>query len=167
MQLFGFSDADWAGCLDSRKSITGYCFFIGSSLVSWRAKKQQTVSRSSSEAEYRALSISSCELQWILYIVNDLRVNCDRPPVIYCDNQSAIHIAANPVFHEHTKHLEIDCHFVREKVQDGTLKLLPIASKSQLADFFTKALSPSVFTPFISKLGMIDLYHGPACGGCY
>lgn len=94
----------------------------------------------------------------------NLKVTCHRPPVLYCDNQSAIHIVANPVFHERTKHLEIDCHFVREKVQNGVLKLLPIASKSQLADFFTKAISANVFVPFISKLGMMDLYHAPACG---
>lgn len=144
-------------------------FFIGSSLVSWRSKKQLTVSRSSSEAEYRALSTALCELQWILYILGDLKVTCHRPPVLYCDNQSAMHIVANPVFHERTKHLEIDCHFVREKVQNGVLRLLPISSKSQLADFFTKALHPGVFVPFLSKLGMTNLYHAPACrggGGC-
>ncbi|KAK2390516.1 putative mitochondrial protein [Trifolium repens] len=159
LQLLGFTDADWAGCLDSRRSTSGYCFFLGSSLISWRAKKQHTVSRSSSEAEYRALSFASCELQWLVYLLTDLNVQCAKPPVLYCDNQSALHIAANPVFHERTKHLEIDCHFVREKLQQGVFKLLPIHTKSQLADFFTKALPPKAFSSFITKLNMLDIYH--------
>ena len=162
IQLLGFSNANWAGCLDSRRFISGYCFILGASLISWRAKKQHTVSRYSSEAEYRALSTAACELQWLLYLIHDLHITCTRPPVPYCDNQSALHIAANPVFHERTKHLEINYHFVHNKIQEGVLRLLPISSKEQLADFFTKALPPPSFVPSIFKLGMIDIYHAPA-----
>ncbi|PNX92176.1 putative copia-type protein [Trifolium pratense] len=164
IQVLGFADAYWANCLDSRRSTSGYCFFLGSSLISWRAKKQHTVSRSSSEAEYHSLSFASCELQWLLYLLKDLQVTCVRPATLYCDNQSAIHIASNPVFHERTKHLKIDCHFVRDKVQQGVFKLLPISTKSQLADFFTKALPPKSFNSFISKLSMLNIYYAPACG---
>jgi hypothetical protein len=164
IQILGYADADWAGCVDTRKSTSGYCFFIGSSLISWKAKKQQTVARSSSEAEYRALASAVCELQWLLYLLSDLNVKCSRPPVLYCDSQSAIHIASNPVFHERTKHLEIDCHLIREKLQKGVLKLLPISTNDQLADFLTKALSYPKFEHFITKLNMINIYSGSTYG---
>ena len=151
--------------MDTRRSISGQRFFLGHSLVSWRTKKQLTVSRYSSEAEYRALASASCELQWLTYLLRDLEVTCIKPLVLYCDNQSALHIATNPVFHERTKHLEIDCHLVRDKVQAGIMKLLPVSSKDQLADFFTKPLLPQPFNILLSKLGMLNIYHSPACGG--
>jgi hypothetical protein len=161
LHLIGFSDADWAGCKDTRRSISGQCFFIGKSLISWRTKKQLTVSRSSSEAEYRALAAATCELQWLLYLFKDLHLSCSKSPVLYCDNRSAIYIAANPVFHERTKHLEIDCHLVREKLLSGLMKLLPVPSKHQLADLFTKSLLPQPFTLLLSKLGLLNLYGSP------
>lgn len=158
----GYLDADWAGCQDTRRSISGYCFYIGRSLVSWKAKKQVTVSQSSSEAEYRALAYATCELQWLLFLLKDLRVSCHKTPALFCDNQSALHIAANPVFHERTKHLEIDCHVVREKLQAGILKLLPIPTALQVADIFTKALQPRVFRGFITKLAMVNIFPSSA-----
>lgn len=165
LHLQGFSDADWAGCIETRRSISGQCFFLGNSLISWRTKKQMTVSRSSSEAEYRALASAACEMQWLLYLLRDLHVKSSKPPVLFCDNQSALHIAANPVFHERTKHLDIDCHIVREKLLAGIFKLLPVSSQDQLADFFTKPLLPQPFGILLSKLGLLDLYQPPPCGG--
>jgi len=165
LHLHGFSDADWAGCIDTRRSISGQCFFHNDSLISWRTKKQLTVSRSSSEAEYRALASATCELQWLLYLLRDLHVTCSKLPVLFCDNHSALHIAANLVFHDRTKNLDIDCHIVREKLHVGILKLLPVSSKKQLADFFTKPLLPQPFGLLLYKLGLIDIYQPPPCGG--
>jgi len=113
LHLLGFNNADWATCVHIHRSTTGYCFFIGSSLISWKTKKQSTISRSSVDVEYRALESTTCELQRLIYLLCDLHISCGNCPVLYCDNQSALHIVANPVFHEMTKHLEIDCHIVR------------------------------------------------------
>ncbi|MCI68850.1 copia protein, partial [Trifolium medium] len=81
----------------------------------------------------RALAAATCELQWLIYVFKDFHVTTVKPLVLYCDNLSAIHIAANPVFHERTKHLEIDCHLVLEKLHSGLMKLLPVSSQHQLA----------------------------------
>lgn len=120
-----FSDSDWEGCLDTRRS-TGFSVHIGDSLVSWCSKKQHTVSRSSLEAEYCALTTTTCELQWLTYPLTNLRIPFKELALLYCDNQSALQIASNQMFHEHTKH--IDCHLVREKVHYGLVKLLPLFS---------------------------------------
>lgn len=93
-----FSDLDWAGCVDSRRSIIGFSISLGSSPISWRSKKQTTVSRSSSEAEYRALASTTCELQWLTYLLVDLHVPFIRPALLYSDNQSTLQIANNQVF---------------------------------------------------------------------
>ncbi|CAJ2632157.1 unnamed protein product [Trifolium pratense] len=164
LKLSGFADSDWATCPTTRKSVTGYCVFLGSSLISWKSKKQSTVSKSSTEAEYRALASLTCELQWLMYLFKDLHISFSSPASVFCDNKSAIYLAHNPTLHERTKHIEIDCHIIREKIQSGLLRLFPIPSAAQTADVLTKPLHSPQFLHLISKLGLHDI-HSPACGG--
>ena len=115
-EVCGYSDADWAGSFD-RKSTTGFCTFVGGNLVTWKSKKQNVVARSSAEAEYRAMASTASELTWVRQVLADLNITNHEPIKMFCDNQAARHIASNPVFHERTKHIGVDCHFIREKIQ--------------------------------------------------
>ncbi|RVW66926.1 Retrovirus-related Pol polyprotein from transposon RE1 [Vitis vinifera] len=130
--LRAFSDADWAGDPTNRRSTTGYCFLLGSSLISWRSKKQTFVARSSTEAEYRALADTTSELLWLRWLLKDLGVSTSSATPLYCDNQSAIHIAHNDVFYERTKHIEINCHFICYHLVHGALKLFFVSPKISL-----------------------------------
>ncbi|RVW55533.1 Retrovirus-related Pol polyprotein from transposon RE2 [Vitis vinifera] len=119
-QVVGYTDADWAGSPTDRRSTS--------------------VARSSAEAEYRAMALATCELIWLRHLLQELRFGKDEQMKLICDNQAALHIASNPVFHERTKHIEVDCHFIREKIASGCIATSFVNSNDQLADIFTKSL---------------------------
>ncbi|KAJ9555847.1 hypothetical protein OSB04_010461 [Centaurea solstitialis] len=152
--LRGFSDADWDGDMTDRRSTTGYCFFLGDSLISWRSKKQSLTARSSTEAEYRALADTTQELIWLRWLLSDMGAPQRSPTPLWCDNNSAIQIAHNDVFHERTKHIEIDCHFTRQHVVRNTIQLHPISTLDQPADIFTKAHLLGRFRELVHKLNL-------------
>ena len=112
-----FTDVDWVRSKEDRRSTSGYCVFVGGNLVSWKSKKQGVVSRSSAKSKYRAMAQSVCEIIWLHQLLMEVDIMTVVPAKLWCDNQVALHIASNPVFHERAKHIEIDCHFVREKIQ--------------------------------------------------
>jgi len=156
-RLRAYYDSDWAGCPLTRRSTIGYCVFLGPSLISWKLKRQKTVSLSSAEAKYRAMTGACCELTWLRYLLNDLEL-LHKPALLYCDNKAALHIAANLVFHERTRHIEMDCHYIRDKIQDGSVITRNVHSEHQLANILTKTLGKEMFLPMIHKLGVQDIH---------
>ena len=157
LKVEAYTDADWAGSPD-RKSISGYCTFLGGNLVTWRSKKQNVVARSSAEAEFRAMAQGVCELLWLKGLLEDLGVSVHLPMMLFCDNKAAISIAHNPIQHDRTKHVEIDRHFIKEKLESGLICMPFVQSGDQLADVFTKGIGSKSFHPILVKLGMCDIY---------
>ncbi|XP_060212165.1 uncharacterized mitochondrial protein AtMg00810-like [Lycium barbarum] len=156
--VVAYSNVDWAGCLDSRRSTTGFVVFLGSKLISWRAKKQPTVSRSSTEAEYRAIAYTVAETSWIRHVLCELGLYLREPIRVLCDNVSSTYMSRNPVFHDHSKHIDIYYHYVRDKVAQGGLVVQYVPSHLQLADIFTKGLSSSRFCFVRDNLSVISVH---------
>lgn len=150
--LIGYSDADWARCIETRRSTYGYFIFFGGNLVSWSAKKQPTVSRSSCESEYRAMANTAAELIWITHLLRDLNALPSERPTLLCDNLSAIFLSQNPVAHKRAKHIDIDHHFIRELILAGKLHTKFVPTRLQVADIFTKPLPRLLFERFRDQL---------------
>uniref|UniRef100_A0A2N9IQ13 Integrase catalytic domain-containing protein n=1 Tax=Fagus sylvatica TaxID=28930 RepID=A0A2N9IQ13_FAGSY len=153
-----FTDADYAGSQTDRRSTTGLSTFYGNHLISWKSKKQAVVSRSSAEAEYRAMAQGTCEILWLRSILNELGFTEKDSSQLFCDNKSAIMLASDSVLHERSKHIEVDIHFIREKIRSGIIVPSFVPSSDQTADVLTKPVGPSLLQSSIVKLGLIDIF---------
>lgn len=165
-ELVAYSDADWGCDPNDRKLMGGFCIYLGGNLVSWSSKKQSVVARSSTESEYRSLAATSTEITWLMSLLRDLKILNLKTPMIWCDNHSAASLAANPVHHRRTKHMEIDVHFVRNKVLNKELEIRFVPSHDQTADIMTKPLGGDRFNYLSSKLNVTER-HSRLRGGCW
>ena len=156
LNLAGYCDADWTGCVDDRRSTSGGCFFLGNNMVSWHSKKQNCVSLSTAEAEYIALGSCCTQLLWMRQMLVDYGYVSD-PMLVHCDNMSAINLTKNPVQHSRTKHVDLRHHFVRELVELKLVIIEHVSSENQLADIFTKPLDFNTFLGLRKALGIVDL----------
>jgi hypothetical protein len=130
--------------------------FFGSNLIAWSARKQATISRSSTEAEYKAVGDATTEIIWVQSLLQELGISQPQPPILWCDNIGATYLSANPVFHAQTKQIEVDYHFVWERVSQKRLLIKFISSKDQLADIFTKCLPLQQFEFYRHNITLLD-----------
>ena len=155
-KLLRYSDSDWCGDVDDRKSTTGYMFFMGDTAFTWYSKKQPIVSLSTCEAEYVAASCCVCHAIWLRRLLSELNCPQQKSTEVRIDNKSAIELAKNPVHHERSKHIDVRFHFIREHVKEKNVHLCHVASRDQIADVLTKPLSRNLFDAYKRLMGMKD-----------
>ncbi len=154
IELTGFTDSDWANCLDTRRSVGGYAFSLGSGMISWACQKQKTVASSSCEAEYTAAYESCKEAVWLRSLLTGIDLAPTRATTILCDNNAAINLSEDPSLHQRVKHINIKYHFLRERAQSRDIKLSYINTHDNPADIFTKALPKIQFIKLRALLGL-------------
>lgn len=157
LNIEGYTDADWAGNPNDRRSTSGFFTLVGGNLVTWRSKKQKVVALSSAEAEFRGIARGLAEILWLRKLMTELGFSSHRACRLMCDNRAAISISENPVQHDRTKHIEVDRHFIKEKIEAGIITLPYVKSSNQLADILTKAVPGPSFNQVLSKLSIGDL----------
>jgi hypothetical protein len=155
--LVGFTDLDWAGEPDDRKSTAGYVFSLGSGPVTWACKKKQAIALSSTKVEYRAMINASQEALWLRQILSDFGFEQQHPTNLWCDNQSAIKLAKDPVQHQRSKHIELHMNLIRKLIHDQVIEVLFFPTKDQVADIFTKSLTEVKFSKLHSMLGVQEV----------
>ncbi|KAK2970503.1 hypothetical protein RJ640_013575 [Escallonia rubra] len=151
--LMGFTDSDYAGDIDDRKSTSGYAFMLGSGAVSWSSKKQPIVTLSTTEAEFVAATSCACQAIWLRKILEELHFKQEEATTIYCDNSSAIKLSKNPVLHGRSKHIDVKVHFLRDLTKEGVIDLI-YCRNDQVADIFTKPLKKAAFQKLRKLLGV-------------
>eukprot|EP00253_Pinus_taeda_P030481 PITA_30481 len=155
--LVGFTNYDWAGDPDDRKSTAGYVFTLGSGPITWACKKQAAISLSSAEAEYRGVVEASKEALWLHQILSEFGFEQQHPTTLWCDNQSAIQLCKDPVQHQCRKHIELHMHFIRKLIHAHVLEVQYCSTDDQVADIFTKALTEAKFTKLRYMLGVQEV----------
>jgi hypothetical protein len=158
--LICYADASWASDLDTRRSTTGYLFKLDGNLISWKSQRQSTVALSSTEAEYMGLSAATQEAIWLKRLLSELKMYEDKTVVIHQDNQGAIALAKNPVFHQRTKHIDLRYHFIREQIEGKQVEVYYTPTGEMQADFLTKNLTRPLFEKHIKSIGLIEDRQG-------
>ena len=156
LEIEGYTDADWAGNPVDRRSTSGYFTLVGGNLVTWKSKKQKVVALSSVEVEFRGIARGLAEVLWLRKLMGEIGFPSCSPCKLKCDNRAAISISENPVQHDRTKHIEVDRHFIKEKLESKVVCLPHVKSSEQLADILTKAVPGPFFREVLGKLSIED-----------